>query len=129
MVLRGGACPAQGRGGEGLPAGDHLAAGPGGLGPGRGLAGGAGPAGEGRPPQGGGIWSDLRRETVRLGLLAEPALGEATLQGIAGKLNQEELEALQACYTRRLEGAAPCRCSCTTAGRQPRRGGGGTAPS
>ncbi len=66
---------------------------------------------------------DLRRETVRLGLLAEPALGEATLQGIAGKLNQEELEALQACYTRRLEGAAPCRCSCTTAGRQPRRGG------
>ena len=50
---------------------------------------------------------DLRRETVRLGLLAEPALGEATLQGIAGKLNQEELEALQACYTRRLEGQLP----------------------
>ena len=50
---------------------------------------------------------DLRRETVRLGLLAEPALGEATLQGIAGKLNQEELEALQACYARRLEGQLP----------------------
>ena len=50
---------------------------------------------------------DLRRETVRLGLLAEPPLGEATLQGIAGKLNQEELEALQACYTRRLEGQLP----------------------
>ena len=47
---------------------------------------------------------DLRRETVRLGLLAEPALGEATLQGIAGKLNQEELEA---CYARRLEGQLP----------------------
>ena len=50
---------------------------------------------------------DLRRETVRLGLLAEPALGEATLQGIASKLNQEELEALQACYARRLEGQLP----------------------
>ena len=49
----------------------------------------------------------LRRETVRLGLLAEPALGEVTLQGIAGKLNQEELEALQACYARRLEGQLP----------------------
>lgn len=72
---------------------------------------------------------DLRRETVRLGLLAEPALGEAILQGIASKLNQEELEALQACYTRRLEGQLPCRCSCTTAGRQPRRGRSGTAPS
>ena len=50
---------------------------------------------------------DLRRETVRLGLLAEPALGEAILQGIASKLNQEELEALQACYARRLEGQLP----------------------
>ena len=29
------------------------------------------------------------------------------MQGIAGKLNQEELEALQACYARRLEGRLP----------------------
>ena len=51
--------------------------------------------------------ASLRRETVRLGLLAEPELRGETLTGIAEKLDEEELEALKGCYTRRLEGKLP----------------------
>lgn len=51
--------------------------------------------------------ASLRRETVRLGLLAEPELRGETLTGIAEKLDEEELEALKGCYARRLEGKLP----------------------
>ena len=45
----------------------------------------------------------LRRETVRLGLLAETDLGGQVLRSITDKLEGEELEALRACYEKRLE--------------------------
>ncbi len=45
----------------------------------------------------------LREETVRLGLLAEPALDGDTLRGIAGKLEGAELEALRKCFARGAE--------------------------
>lgn len=45
----------------------------------------------------------LRKETVRLGLMAEDGLGGETLRAIADKLDGEELEALRACYEKRLE--------------------------
>ncbi|MBR5534814.1 MAG: hypothetical protein IKU62_08215 [Ruminiclostridium sp.] len=45
----------------------------------------------------------LRQETVRLGLLAEQNLGGDTLRSIADKLEGEELEALRACFEKRLE--------------------------
>lgn len=45
----------------------------------------------------------LRRETVRLGLLAEPDLGGHVLRSITDKLEGEELEALRACFEKRLE--------------------------
>lgn len=47
--------------------------------------------------------SKLRRETVRLGLMAEEAMDGATLKAIVEKLDPEELEALQRCYSSRLE--------------------------
>ena len=45
----------------------------------------------------------LRQETVRLGLLAERDLGGDVLRSIADKLEGEELEALRACFEKRLE--------------------------
>jgi len=45
----------------------------------------------------------LRQETVRLGLLAETDLGGQVLRSITDKLEGEELEALRACYEKRLE--------------------------
>ena len=45
----------------------------------------------------------LRQETVRLGLLAEKDLGGDVLRSITDKLEGEELEALRACYEKRLE--------------------------
>lgn len=47
--------------------------------------------------------SKLRQETVRLGLMAEEAMDGATLKAIVEKLDPEELEALQRCYSSRLE--------------------------
>ena len=49
----------------------------------------------------------LRREVVRLGGLAEPALEAGTLERIAGQLEEPELEALKAAYAERLEGLYP----------------------
>lgn len=49
----------------------------------------------------------LRQETVRLGLMAQRGLQRETLQAIAGKLDEEELEQLRACYARQLEDALP----------------------
>ena len=46
----------------------------------------------------------LRRETVRLGLMAEAGLGGDTLRAITDKLEERELEELRACYEKRLEG-------------------------
>ena len=46
----------------------------------------------------------LRRETVRLGLMAEAGLGGDTLRAITDKLEEQELEELRACYEKRLEG-------------------------
>lgn len=45
----------------------------------------------------------LRRETVRLGLMAEDSLDGGTLRAIVEKLDAAELEALQDCYAARLE--------------------------
>ena len=45
----------------------------------------------------------LRQETVRLGLLAEEGMSGQVLRSIADKLEGEELEALRACYEKRLE--------------------------
>ena len=45
----------------------------------------------------------LRQETVRLGLLAETDLGGQVLRSITDKLEGEELEALRACFEKRLE--------------------------
>lgn len=45
----------------------------------------------------------LRKETVRLGLLAEGSLDGETLRSIAGKLEGAELEALRKCFARRAE--------------------------
>ena len=45
----------------------------------------------------------LRRETVRLGLMAEDCLSGDTLRAIADKLEEDELEALRACYENRLQ--------------------------
>ena len=52
---------------------------------------------------------NLRRETVRLGLMAEASMDGATLKAIVEKLDPEELEAMQRCYAARLEkgGAMP----------------------
>lgn len=47
--------------------------------------------------------SKLRQETVRLGLMAEEAMDGVTLKAIVEKLDPEELEALQRCYSGRLE--------------------------
>ena len=49
----------------------------------------------------------LRQETVRLGLMAQKGLQRETLQAIAGKLDEEELEQLRACYARQLEDSLP----------------------
>lgn len=49
----------------------------------------------------------LRRETVRLGLLAHPGLQGETLEKIAGKLDEEELEELRASYAKQLEDQLP----------------------
>ena len=49
----------------------------------------------------------LRRETVRLGLMAEESLGGDTLRAIVDKLEEKELEELRACYEKRLEGTLP----------------------
>lgn len=49
----------------------------------------------------------LRRETVRLGLLAHPGLQGETLEKIAGKLDEEELEELRASYAKQLENRLP----------------------
>ena len=49
----------------------------------------------------------LRRETVRLGLLAHPGLQGETLEKIAGKLDEEELEELRASYAKQLEDRLP----------------------
>lgn len=46
----------------------------------------------------------LRRETVRLGAMAETGLEHRVLRAMAEKLDEEELEALRACYEKRLEG-------------------------
>lgn len=46
----------------------------------------------------------LRRETVRLGLMAEEDLGGDTLRAITDKLEEKELEELRACYEKRLAG-------------------------
>lgn len=46
---------------------------------------------------------DLRRETVRLGLLAEETLSGDVLRAITDKLEGEELEALRRCYEARLQ--------------------------
>ena len=45
----------------------------------------------------------LRKETVRLGLMAEDGMSGDTLRAIADKLEGQELEALRACYEKRLE--------------------------
>lgn len=44
----------------------------------------------------------LRKETVRLGLLAEDGLSGSVLRAITDKLEGEELEALRDCYEKRL---------------------------
>ena len=64
----------------------------------------------------------LRRETVRLGLLAEKDLGGDTLRSITDKLEGEELEALRACFEKRREKsmALPTQLS---------YGGGQTSPA
>ncbi len=49
----------------------------------------------------------LRRETVRLGLLAQPSLEAGTLEAIAGKLEERELEQLRASYAKQLEQQLP----------------------
>ncbi len=46
---------------------------------------------------------ELRKETVRLGLLAEAEMDGETLRSIAGKLEGDELEALRKCFARRAE--------------------------
>jgi hypothetical protein len=45
----------------------------------------------------------LRKETVRLGLMAEDGLSGEVLRAITDKLEGEELEALRRCYEKRLE--------------------------
>lgn len=69
------------------------------------------------PPQPGETWRELekqaavgrryletlRRETVRLGLMAEETLDGDTLRSIAGKLGERELEELKTCYEKRLQ--------------------------
>ncbi len=46
----------------------------------------------------------LRRDVVRLGGLAEPALGAEILERIAARLEEGELQALKGAYEERLEG-------------------------
>ena len=44
---------------------------------------------------------------MRLGLLAHPGLRGETLEKIAGKLDEEELEELRASYAKQLEDRLP----------------------
>lgn len=49
----------------------------------------------------------LRREVVRLGLMAEDTLSGEILRAITDKLDGKELEALRVCYEKRLEQGSP----------------------
>lgn len=70
---------------------------------------------------------DLRQETVRLGLMAEEGLGGAALRAITDKLEGEELEALRACFARRLEKQAGLPVQLRYGGGEKRAEGGDTA--
>ena len=62
---------------------------------------------------------ELRREVVRLAMLADDRLDGAVLEGVAGKLEEQELLELKRVYDRRVEarfGMAPQLRECSAAG-------------
>lgn len=67
----------------------------------------------------------LRRETVRLGLMAEETLDGDTLRAITDKLGERELEGLKSCYEKRLQ--KPPQTQLRYASPQTERGGADSA--
>lgn len=52
-------------------------------------------------------WEELRKETVRMGLMAQTGLDKAALETIVGRLEAEELEQLKGSYQEMLEKRFP----------------------
>lgn len=69
----------------------------------------------------------LRKETVRLGLMAEDGLGGETLRAITDKLEGEELEALRDCFAKRLEKQAGLPVQLRYGGKEGEEEGGDLA--